>query len=510
MEIKSSEKQVIRVLFLPSASVDGTNILPAEKELQEIKQRLSSNNAIEIIDRQVLKPEDALQAILNLKPNIVHFSAAGENHNGIFFKDDRGQAKLTPPEALASLFKLTTDHVKCVLIANCFSEKQATAISQYVPVVIGIKETTSIATVKFSTSFYTALNADLSYKSLAMAFHSSSLAIKFENLSEQSTPVMIEGALEIRFRAEVDAAFLSVSQPKGLAFEALKKGLSLTGKKMGVRDDIISKLLEEKIVKLDMHNNSVLEYERYLKDILRDEYPLSDMSNLALQKLQDGLDLTNEDAEVIKNKILNDPKLNSAESWYDRGRGQTELNNDEKAIEYFTKAIEKDGDYSAAYYERGYCYDRMGFFEPAVEDFTKAITFNNKWEVVSNLTLAYYSRARAYHAMRSADENKEIEYLHRSLDDWNKTLELNANQSEAYYGRGLVYEKLNMVKEAIADFSRSYEMSATEDRKRNSVIYLAKMYYLLGDNDEATKWMKLLKGENYSMLQESDIEKVNS
>ena len=508
MEIKSSEKQVIRVLFLPSAA-NGTHSLSAEKELQEITQRISSGNPVEIIDRQVLKPDDVLQCILTLKPHIVHFSGLGENQDAIYFKSDRGDAKVIPSEALASLFKLSTDYVKCVLINKCFSEKQATAISQYVPVVIGIKKETSDNTaVKFSTAFYTSLNPDLSYKNLVMAFQSSCIAIRFEDQSEQSNPVLIEGAPDVRFRSELDLAFLSVSQPKGLAFEALKKGLALTGKKMGVPDAIVSKLLDEKIIKLESHNNSVLEYERYLKDILRDEYPLSELSNMALQKLQDGLDLTNEDAAVIKNKILNDPKLSSAESWYDRGRGQTELNNDEKAIEYFTKAIEKDPDYSAAYYERGYCYDRIGKFDWAVTDFSTAIAYNNKWEVVSNLTLAYYSRARAYHAMRSEDENKEKEYLQLSLADWNKTLELNPKQSEAYYGRGLVYEKLNMLNEAIADFNRSYEMSTTEDRKRNSVIYLAKAYYALGNTEEATKWMKLLKGENYNVLEESEVEKV--
>ena len=65
-----------------------------------------------------------------------------------------------------------------------------------------------------------------------------------------------------------------------------------------------------------------------------------------------------------------------------------------------------------------------------------------------------------------------------------------------------------MLNEAIADFNRSYEMSTTEDRKRNSVIYLAKAYYALGNTEEATKWMKLLKGENYNVLEESEVEKV--
>jgi tetratricopeptide (TPR) repeat protein len=499
MENISLEKQTIRILFLASEPSNAGK-LRLGAELQEVRNRLSTNPLFEIKDRQAVKPDDVLQTILNYKPHIVHFSGHGQDTGEICFEDEKGDSKTIPPDALASLFKLVNDYVKCVLVNTCFSEKQAKAISQYVPIVIGTrKEISDSAAIKFSTGFYTALDPDLSQKSLVKAFDSGCIAIRFENLPENLTPIMIEGSPEVRFSSEVDTAFLSVSKPKGHVFTALHRGLTLTGKKMGLSNEIVSQILDEKVARLELHDVGVIEYEQYLKDILKDEYPLSDTSTLALLQLKNGLDLTNEDVDFITKKILSDPNLASAEKWYDRAKVQYDLNNIEKAITYFSESIEKDSDYSGAYYERGYCYDKIGEFNSAIQDFTKAIEFNNKWEV-SSLSLAYYSRARAYHAIKSDDQDEQNELLLLALADWNKSIELNPNDSEAYYGRALVYDNLNDLENAIIDFKKSYEMSITEERKRNNIIYLAKCYHTLGMTEEFEKWMKLLKGDTSGAL----------
>jgi len=493
MENSSTEKLSLRILFLASEPTDAGR-LRLGAELQEVRNRLSNNPAFEIKDRQAVKPDDVLQTILNYKPNIVHFSGHGQDTGEICFEDEKGNSKTIPPEALASLFELVTEHVKCVLINACYSEVQAKAISQFVPIVIGTKkEISDSAAIKFSTGFYTALDPDLSQKSLLKAYDSGCIAIRFESLPEHLTPIIIEGLPEIRFSSEVDTALLSISQPKGIVFEALIRGLSLTGKKMGVAEGKVKEILEQKIAKMKSHNEGVLEYKKFLKDILRDEYPLSEASTIALFQLQNGLDLNNNDITLINNEILSDPNLSSAESWYDRGRGQYEIENLDKAIEYFSEAIKKDSDYSAAFYERGYCYDKKGEYKSAIDDFTQAIAFDNKWEVLSNLSLAYYSRARSYYAVKSADEAQQKSMLQASLADWNKTLELNANQSEAFYGRGLVYVDLHDLEKAILDFKKSFEMATTDDKKRRSGLGLARCYFMIGEVDESNKWMGLIK-----------------
>lgn len=494
MEKNISEKQTLKILFLASEPTDAGK-LRLGAELQKVRDLLSKNDYFEIEDRQAVKPEDVQQTILNYKPNIVHFSGHGQDSGEICFEDEQGKSKVIPPDVLADLFNLVKDHVKCVLVNTCYSDKQAKAIAKYIPIVIGTKkEISDAAAISFSMGFYTALasNVDISQKNLKEAFGSGLIAIKFKNLPEELTPIIIEGSPEVRFASEVDTAFIPISKPKGLAFQALLKGLTLTGRKMGVSDDVVLSVLESKINKLKLHNDAVVEYENYLKDILRDEYPLSDASLAALQQLQYGLDLSHEDVLAIKNKVLSNPNLNSPEKWYDRGRGQSDLGNHERAIDYYTNAIEKDSDYSGAYFERGYSHERIQEFDLAVEDFTKAINFNNKWELSSNLSSAYYSRGHAYFSMKSDDEVKTKEFMTLALQDWSKSIELNPNEPNAYHNRGLVYEYFNDMAKAITEFKKAFDMSNDEMSKKTTAARLARCHSILGNIEETRYWTKIV------------------
>ena len=148
------------------------------------------------------------------------------------------------------MFRLATDHVKCVIVNTCYAEKQAKAIAEYVPVVIGTKkEISDAAAFNFSTGFYTALEPDLSQNSLHKAFNLGCIAIQFDgNLEEHLTPILIFGSPEVRFSSEVDSAFSSIVNPKGYAVKTLIKGLTLTGKKMGLSDQIVTKIIDDKII----------------------------------------------------------------------------------------------------------------------------------------------------------------------------------------------------------------------------------------------------------------------
>jgi tetratricopeptide (TPR) repeat protein len=494
MDNLSVEKQTLRILFLASEPTDAGK-LRLGAELEAVRSELAKNPAFEIKDKHAVKPEDVLKTILTYKPHIVHFSGHGQESGEICFEDDKGLSKAIDPLPLANLFKLATEYVKCVVVNTCYSEKQVKAISEYVPIVIGTKkEISDNAAIRFSTAFYAALEPDLSPKSLRRAFEFGRTNIWLDNLPEHLTPLLIEGSPEVRFASEVDNAFLSVTKPSGIVFDALKRGLSLTGQKMGVPEDVVSKILNEKISKLVTHNSGVMEYENTLKQILEDEYPLSDTSKLALLQLQYGLGLTEDEVKPIHDRILNDSNISSAENWYDRGRKQTLLNNVEKAIEFYSKALEKDDDYSGAYYERGYCQDVLKNYVAGIQDFTKSIERNKKWELASK-SLAYYSRARCYHAVQTDDENERNKYLQRSLDDWNMTLELDRNQSEAYYGRGLVYAAMNDLAKAVVDYKKAYELSTLDERKKTFARALATSYLKLGNMDDYSRWTEHSKEE---------------
>ncbi|NJK85395.1 MAG: hypothetical protein HC906_04925 [Bacteroidales bacterium] len=99
--------------------------------------------------------------------------------------------------------------MKCVIVNTCFSEKQAKAISQYIPVVIGTKsEISDESAISFSIGFYTALNPDLTIESLDNAFLVGTTSIQASgNTGEHLKPIIMYGTMDLRFAAEVDSAF---------------------------------------------------------------------------------------------------------------------------------------------------------------------------------------------------------------------------------------------------------------------------------------------------------------
>lgn len=513
METIAPEKQKLRILFLVADPSNAAK-LHLTKELQEVRDKLAGNLYFEMVDKLAVKPDDVLQTIMTYKPHIVHFSGHGEDSGELCFEDELGKAKPIPPEALASLFSLVTDYVKCVVVNTCYAEKQARALAQYVPVVIGTKkEISDSAAIKFSTGFYTALDPDLSQVSLNKAFKLGRIAIQFDgNLQEHLIPILIEGSAEVRFSAEVDTAFSSISQPKGLAVQTLIRGLSLTGKKMGLTEEVVKKIIDDKIQKLQSYNENITEYENSLKDILRDEFPLSEFALSALLQLQNGMGLSNIDVDAVKNKILTDPKVDSAWSWYDRGKGQYNFKSYEKAIEYFSKAIEKNIEYSGAYYERGYCYHDLQEYELAIADFDKAIDYNKNWEVASDLSLAYFSRGLAYYSILPKQDGN----MQKAIRDWSESINLNSTDPNTYWNRGLAYQYLRNFDKAIADFKKSLDIdtSSINKVKASRVTNLVRCYSELGNQDEIKRWTKIgleLIGKNADVnATESDDDEDNN
>jgi len=479
------EKPKFKILFFASDPSDESR-LHLGKELQTIRGRLKDNDYFEIKDHLATKHNDIMNEIMNYKPQIVHFSGHGSSEGELKFEDESGNSRSIPPEALATLFRLTKDFIKCVIVNTCYSEIQAKSIAQFIPIVIGTKsEISDEAAISFSLGFYTALSPDLSTESIEKAFNLGNVAIQFSGYSgEHHKPIIIYGTSDVRFAAEVDSAFSFIKNPRGPAVKALINGLTHTGRKMGLSEQVVNNIIEERVSKLDTHNTNLLEYEKYLKEILRDEFPLSESSLKALAYLQTGLNLGNEDVKKIQDSILSDPKLDSAFSWYDRGYGQSNLGNYDLAIDYYTKAIEKKSEYSAAYHQRGLLYKKKNDLQMAIKDYTKAIEFNKNWEILSSLSLAYFDRGFSYLEIGSLDKS----YIEKGLEDYKKVIELDPNEASAYFNIAIAYERLANFKEAVKWFIEALEQGYTE--KTNTYSRIVKCYSELGDPKKMDEWLK--------------------
>ena len=135
---------------------------------------------------------------------------------------------------------------------------------------------------------------------------------------------------------------------------------------------------------------------------------------------------------------------NYAEAYYNRGTAYAGLNQHERAIEDFNKAIELNPNYAEAYYNRGVAYAGLNQHERAIEDFNRAIALN------PNYAKAYNNRGVAY---------AELNQHEREIEDYNKAIALNPDDAEAYYNRGLTYAGLNQYERAIEDYNKAIALN---------------------------------------------------
>ena len=217
-----SAASVRKILFL-AANPQGTGRLRLDQEVRDIEEglRRSQKRAqFDLTQRWAVRPRDVQRAMLDLNPQIVHFSGHGEGSkfvgeaarsepmrkaelvdnagaashspickNGLVFEDEMGNPKLVSGEALAGLFGLFTDCVECVVLNGCYSATQAEAIAQHIPYVIGMTQAIGDrAAIEFAVGFYDALGAG---RSIEDAYKLGCVAIQMAGIAEHLTPLLL-------------------------------------------------------------------------------------------------------------------------------------------------------------------------------------------------------------------------------------------------------------------------------------------------------------------------------
>ena len=184
----------VKTILVLAANPKGTSKLRLDEEVREIDEglrRSEHRECFQLKSRWATRPVDMQRAILEEKPQIVHFSGHGVGADGIVLEDNRGNPKLVTGRALAKLFKLVADHVECVLLNACHSQSQAEAIANHIGTVIGMNQQVGDQTaVQFAVGFYDALGAG---KDLEFAHEWGCAAIAMEDLDESLTPVLLGG-----------------------------------------------------------------------------------------------------------------------------------------------------------------------------------------------------------------------------------------------------------------------------------------------------------------------------
>jgi len=188
----TSEIRVKKILLL-SANPKGTQPLRLGEENRKIKQRLREareRDRFTIDYHPAVRYGDIRQEILYVQPQIVHFSGHGAGQTGLVFEDETGQQKPVNAQALAGLFKLCANEVKCVLLNACYSEIQAKAIAKHIDYVIGMsQEIGDEAAIQFVDGFYDAL---FNGKPIYKAYEYGVNAIQLASIPEHLTPKLLQ------------------------------------------------------------------------------------------------------------------------------------------------------------------------------------------------------------------------------------------------------------------------------------------------------------------------------
>ncbi|NJM71330.1 MAG: CHAT domain-containing protein [Scytonema sp. RU_4_4] len=182
---------MVQTILILAANPKGTTPLRLDEEVREIDaglQRAKQREKFVLEQKWAVRPRDIQRAMLDINPQIIHFSGHGTGDEGLVFEDETGSAKLVDGEALAGLFDLFADQVECIVLNGCYSQAQADAIAQHINYVIGMsKAIGDRAAIEFAVGFYDALGAG---KPVEFAYKFGCAAIRLAGIPEQLTPTL--------------------------------------------------------------------------------------------------------------------------------------------------------------------------------------------------------------------------------------------------------------------------------------------------------------------------------
>lgn len=184
----------LRILFLASNPQDTTR-LRLDEEIRTIQERLrASQHAenIQLIPELAVRRADLSDALLRHKPHIVHFSGHGDSEGLLYLEDEHGLKQPVAANAIAGLFKILAENIRCVVLNACYSQEEAQAIGEHIDCVIGMPTTIlDPASIAFAGGFYRGLGWG---QSIQTAFELGCNEIDLAGIDQITKPVLFHRA----------------------------------------------------------------------------------------------------------------------------------------------------------------------------------------------------------------------------------------------------------------------------------------------------------------------------
>ena len=140
----------------------------------------------------------------------------------------------------------------------------------------------------------------------------------------------------------------------------------------------------------------------------------------------------------------------------------------QKAVLYYTKAIELNSEKADAFVNRGAAYESMDDLNQALQDFNTALALEPKSEACNN-------RANVYFTKRDYD---------RAVQDYSKALELGPDNAGAHLYRGHALKNVGLYDHAIRDYS---EVLILDPDNADAYTSIGIIHSLRGDHDKAIR-----------------------
>ncbi|MHC5054114.1 MAG: CHAT domain-containing protein [Planctomycetota bacterium] len=158
------------------------------REIEEKIRRSEHRDDIALECRQAVRPGDLSQALLDVNPDVVHFSGHGGVDSTVVVENELGVTQTIQPEAFVGLFELVAETVSCVIINACHSKSLAEHLGKHIEHVVGMADAIADdAAIAFAVGFYKALGAG---KSFPEAFQFGKVEIGLCGLDGSDVPVL--------------------------------------------------------------------------------------------------------------------------------------------------------------------------------------------------------------------------------------------------------------------------------------------------------------------------------
>lgn len=484
----------IRILFLTADPTNSTR-LRLGQELRDIKVKLQSvklRDKFILESRESIRPGDITQAILDFDPHLIHFSGHGTSNGELCFEDAFGKAKPIQADALASLFEIAGDKVKCVLLNACYSEVQARTIAKYIPHVIGMNQAISDkAAIIFAIGFYKALGAGRSFEE---AYKFGCLDIELENIPEYLTPILYNKEKLSLYKDDSSNSdlFGNLQQSRHKQYSLELENSILKGileEEYQTADPNIAVKLRIIFDTLDSENKFQLLSHKVLDNLKITEDKEPDLFNvihaairkylMAVQPREFFLDF-HESIEKDLRKIV-------AEEFY--GCTQIELSNinfvivDSIFIKYFRELISKVGEINFKYY-----ISHRDVWLDFYADFDIVSVSQNDWYIFQARIQSMHNAIKPI--MGERDKLKDIysriqQYAEGDQEELNTIqaqIQVLENESSIF---NLVRKSLNM---SLENMIRNVDLSLINLNDFNKLITLENMINMLANNESTQQY----------------------